>query len=195
MDISIITFHAFLENGSTFLAKQVETRPTAIDNHAIGTKAGNLAELHTTLDAVGMKAEYEAFADTIRIALGASTYQWPYTTGYAFSRPGPSSTGGRTLLNYIAMYVDSTRPGEIRVYLQPRAVEAAGQTYVQEIIQKMGGAAAKSPSGSLNFWVKAKRPGLSELLRELAHTVADGGQSQMEAVSAAHLEEQPPFRS
>jgi hypothetical protein len=125
---------------------------------------------------MGIKAIYERFADAIRTALGPTTYQWPYTTGYTFSRPGPSSTGGKTLLAYLALYVDPDRPGEIRVNLQPRAIAAAGQSRVEEIAKKMGGDLLKSPAGYANFWISASRNGQEALLIQLATEIVGGSQ-------------------
>lgn len=147
LDISLITFHGFKQGGETLLARQVEvpSRPSVVSVKS--TKRENQAKLDQLLESLGIKQNYEAVTSAIKSGLGTSAYQWPNPPGYSFYLPEVSATGRPTNRSYLALYASEKLAGRIQVYLQPRAIEAAGEEVLQQLANSMGSKFEVKPSG------------------------------------------------
>ena len=82
LDISLVTFHAFVKNDKMFLARQVETpprRPSPGDQRRY-TKTENLEALRDLSSRAGSDGLLEKMADFFRKEL--KVYEWPSRSGY-----------------------------------------------------------------------------------------------------------------
>jgi hypothetical protein len=188
VDISVLTFHAFVDGGQMYLAKQVETR-SVVSPGISNSKAGNLAELHLTLKKMNMKDEFESLANAIKDAFGIPSYQWPYKTGYAFSRPGTLPGGGTGACNYLTLFVDSLHPKQVRLYFHSRGVKSAGLEKLQAIALSLSSKAVPTPMGHVGFWIDIFRPNQAKHLTELVRAMVDGSQAADYAQEADGIED------
>jgi len=85
VDISLITFHAFREEGRTLLARQVEVEPRPQVGTPAMTKQDNLAKLRSKVAELGVDDFYYDMARFFQTQLSA--YQWPNPTAFSFSLP------------------------------------------------------------------------------------------------------------
>ena len=58
LDISLVTFHAFEEQGKIYLAKQVEVQARSPEGPTSATKAGNLEKLRERVEKLGLSDFY-----------------------------------------------------------------------------------------------------------------------------------------
>lgn len=180
LDISLITFHGFKHGGETLLARQVEV-PSGVES-VKSTKRDNQAKLDKLLEALGIKQNYEEVTSAIKSGLGASAYQWPSPPGYSFYLPDVSATGRQTNRSYLALYAPEKLAGRIQVYLQPRAIEAAGEEILQQLANSMGSKFEAKPSGWGEIWIDGHKPAKSyaETLTSLCQAIAAGWKTKMD---------------
>ena len=81
IDISLITFHAFEENGRILLARQVEVEAKPPVGATSITKTLNLEKLQDRVEKLGIDSFYYKMAAFIRDQLPA--YEWPNPGGYS----------------------------------------------------------------------------------------------------------------
>ncbi|CAN5471001.1 hypothetical protein BH10ACI4_BH10ACI4_22460 [soil metagenome] len=189
VDIAMITFQGFQEDGKTYLARQVEVNSRADASVIKSGKAANLAKLTLTLNAMGIKAEYDTLFSEIRSGMGESTYPYPYAPGYSFTLPGATPSGGQTSLAHIALYVYEKSPGKIRVNLQPRALKAVGENQVRSLAKEMNAELSLTPAGYGDFFISAKNPVNAATIRRLAAAIGEGWRKERDKEEAKTVEE------
>lgn len=153
LDIALITFHGFQQNGETLLARQVEVEQQPSVGDVKSTKLGNQAKLDKLLETLGIENEYPTMVNALKLGMGSSAYQWPNPTGYSFYLPETSAAGGPTNRSYAALYTPEQRKGDVQVYLQPRAVEAIGKESAQEFAAAMGSTFSIKGDGVGEIWI------------------------------------------
>ncbi len=134
IDISLITFHGFIEAGKVLLARQVEVKakppigPTGI------TKKDRLEKLQQKVKSLGIENYYYKMSAFFRDQLPA--YEWPNPGGYSYSLPELTESGSESLRVYIALYLASA--GKVKIQIYPRALEKNLDKF-GPIIQKQKG--------------------------------------------------------
>lgn len=189
LDISMVTFQAFRDAGETFLARQVEVTSRTDASVAKSGKAANLAKLTATLNAMGIKSEYEKLFGELRAGMGDSTYPYPYSPGYSFTLPGPTPSGGQTALARVALYVTEKKPSKIRVSVQPRTMAAVGQETVRAAAAKeLGTELIVTPAGYGDFSINAQNPKAPEVMRRLGSAIGNEWRKEREKDEAKTVE-------
>lgn len=127
VEIELLTFHAFENDGTVFLARQIDRtspvrqpRPAAVSQ----TKEGNLQVLHDSAKRLGVFDLLETVAGVVAKALSAS-YQWPGKTAYAFSLSERTPEGNPTLRVYVGLYLNQKQTGSLTLTVFNRAVQCA----------------------------------------------------------------------
>jgi Endonuclease NucS len=191
LDISLITFHGFKQGHETLLARQVEVQSQAPTGQVKSTKLGNQAKLDKLLAAMGIEQNYEGLVAAIKQGLGESTYQWPNPTGYSFYLTELSASGGPSNRSYVALYAHQQRNGAVQVFLQPRAVQAAGKNYIQTAAENMDAKLTVRTDGTAEFWLDGRKPATSygEALKALGQRMAAGWKAKMDAQASAEAVE------
>jgi len=191
LDISLITFHGFREDGETLLARQVEIEAQSPGRTVKSTKLVNQAKLDKLLTSLGIKQNYEILVAAIRQGLGASAYQWPGSTGYSFSLRELSDTGGPTNRAYLALYTSEQRKGVVQVFLQPRAVKAVGEESVRVLAESLGSKLSIRADGCGEIWIDGHKATTNyiEALRSLGQAIATAWKINMENQASAEAAE------
>jgi len=178
LDISLVTFHGFRQEGETLLARQVEVRRAPVKS----TKLENKAKLERLLDGLGVAQSYDELTAALQQGIGDSAYQWPNPAGYSFSLPEIADSGGPTLRSYVALYAPEARKGAIQVNLQARAIEAVGKEHIEQIAGAMGSKLTLKPTGWGEIWIDGHKPtsGYLEHLRALGEAISAGQKAKMQ---------------
>jgi hypothetical protein len=125
VDIQLLTFQAFISEGQTLLARNVETvEPTTRRTTAAGgTKEANRRILEQSAKEKGVESLFFEVADFVEARLPG--YRWPGKTAFTFSLQEMTEHGRPSLRAYASLYVDPTSSGRILFALTPRAAEIA----------------------------------------------------------------------
>lgn len=154
VDISLITFYAFRKGEQVFLAKQVEVelQENEVTHKQSYTKVANeenLKRLAVKINAEGILNQVSSLIRTEML----SAYEWPGKTGRSFSLVEKTDEGRPTYRVYISLYLAENRPNSVQLVIQPRAVEAAGETFI-EIKEKHKGIIQDAKNGFYYIWLK-----------------------------------------
>jgi hypothetical protein len=165
INISLLTFNAFKQGASLFLARQVESMaPSAppAQQAASPTKDDNLRVLKE--NAVEMKvADYiHEVADFVESKIPA--YKWPGKTGYAFSLTEHTEEGKPTLRVYLNVSINWEKAGTLKMYIQERAVQVLGSAL--DGFKKKYGALCRSNKDN-QFEVEMPRDRWPEIIKDL----------------------------
>jgi hypothetical protein len=182
LDISLITFHGFKQGSETLLARQVEVQAQPAGGTVKSTKIGNQAKLEKLIATLGVKQKYDTLVGALREGLGPSAYQWPNSTGYSFYLREVSATGGPTNRAYIALYTPEQRKGDIQVFLQPRAIKAAGTQKIQALAGSFGSKPIQRSDGCAEIWLDRQKmdTNCAESLKSLGQAITAGWKTSME---------------
>lgn len=130
VDISLITFYAFKKEEQMFLAKQVEIElqeKETTQKHTY-TKESNEESLKMLAEKIHAAKILEKITNLIRDKM-VSAYEWPGKTGRSFALVEKTDEGRPTYRVYLSLYLFENCPYSVQLYFQPRAVEAAGETF------------------------------------------------------------------
>jgi hypothetical protein len=190
LDISLLTFYGFKQGGEILLARQVEVQPQQPEKAVKSTKGANQAKFDKLLAGLGIEKTYQALVAAVKQGLGASVYQWPNPTGYSFYLPEVSDAGGPTNRSYMALYTPEQQKGKIQIFLQARAIAAAGQEIVKEVGKTLGSEFLLK-NGYGEIWIDGhKSPlGYGESLTALSKAIAAGWNAKKENHAKAEVDE------
>jgi hypothetical protein len=182
LDISLITFHGFRQNGQTLLARQVEVQARAGVATVKSTKQDNQSKLDHLLDSLSLRANYEALAQALKGGLGPTAYQWPNANGYSYYLQEVSASGGPTNRAYVALYASEKKKGQVQALLQPRAVEAVGQPTLAELAKSAGCRADVKSNGTAEIWLNAfdSATGQTAMLTHLGGAISAGWKAKLQ---------------
>jgi hypothetical protein len=160
VEISLITFHGFMENGQLMLARQVEVQQKEAADTMKNKKQRNLDALNINVREKGVESFYNDMASFFRDELIAP-YEVPNPTGYSYYLQHTSSSGNPSNRVYVALYLNMNKSGEVKITFFPRAIEAAGEVF-QNFSNEMGDRLAKATDGlellvrSVSEWQELK---------------------------------------
>jgi hypothetical protein len=185
LDISLITFHGFKQDGETLLARQVEVQSKPPDGATV-----RQAKLDRHLAGLGIEQNYAALIAAVKQGLGESAYQHANPTGYSFYLPEVSAAGNPTARAYLALYASESRKGHIQVNLQPRAIKAVGKERAEQFAKEMESKLELTPGGYGDIWIDGHKSatGYAEPLRSLGKAIASGWKAKMENQAKAKAE-------
>lgn len=154
LDISLITFHGFKQDGETYLAKQVEVSAKTPVIAASYSKESNLKKLKAKVQELGVEEYYYEISAFFRNQFPAA-YEWPNPGGYAYALPELTETGRLSNRVYASLYLQDAKPNWVQIYLHPRAIEAASEDF-RSFADSLGNRLLKRQYGSCDLWVKSK---------------------------------------
>jgi hypothetical protein len=139
---------------------------------------------------LGIKENYEGLVTAVKQGLAESAYQWPNPTGYSFSLPEVTESGGPANRAYIALYAPESRKGKVQVYFQPRAIAAAGgESSVKQFASALSSSYTPKGGGCGEIWIDGHKPATDYFtsLRSLCEAVTNGWKAKKE--NAANAEQ------
>jgi hypothetical protein len=159
VDISLITFYGFLENGQTLLARQVQVEARD-QRQDVGVKAANEEKLRERLHQFGLEGPYTELTSMLRAELGNVFSVWPNSGGHTYYFPEQTESGTPTSRAYVGFNVPESlgKARKIAVTLQQRAVNAIGKEALNELAKQFHVSVALKPSGYAEIILDAKRP-------------------------------------
>ncbi|MBM4284817.1 MAG: DUF91 domain-containing protein [Deltaproteobacteria bacterium] len=131
LDISLITFYGFKKNDSIYLARHVEVQAKVAADETRITKQGNLEKLKNKLSELGIGDHFFEIGSFFRTQLSA--YEYPSPSALSYSLVETTETGSLSYRAYVSLYMSSQR-GKFKIYLHPRAIEAAGDIIKDKIV-------------------------------------------------------------
>jgi hypothetical protein len=182
LDISLVTFHGFIQGGKTLLARQVEVQSRNPESQAKPTKLDNKVKLDKLLDELGIAKNYEALISALKQGLGDSAYQWPNPVGYSFYLRETTDDGGPTQRSYVALYAPEAQKGRVQIYLQARAILAATEGGIQKLSSALGSTFVSKPGGWGEIWIDGRKPPstYTDALTKLGQAIAAGWKNKTE---------------
>ena len=114
VDIQLMTFHAFREDGKLFLARQIES------NAVVPPKERTL---HDTAKSLGVDELLTQAHQFIAARIGG--YCGTYKQAYSFSLQETTDSGTPSFRAYAALYVLTKKPGSLMLGFTPRAAKGA----------------------------------------------------------------------
>lgn len=187
LDISLITFHAFVEEGRILLARQVEVEARPSTGAPSVTKRGNLAKLRERVARLGVEEFYYEMARFFQRQLSA--YQWPNPGGYSYYLPELTESGSESNRVFVSLYLNDARHGEVQVRVHPRAMEAASEWLVSEDVLYEG--MRVRADGGAEIWISSAEAWETAVpfFQELCEAIVAGWKKRREL--RAHEEAQP----
>ena len=122
VDIQLMTFYAFREDGKLFLARQIESESKP-DHRKPPTKESNFRALHDTAKSLGVDELLTQAAQFIEARIGG--YCWPGKQAYSYSLQETTDSGTPSFRTYAALYVLPKKPSSLTLVFTPRAAKAA----------------------------------------------------------------------
>ena len=163
IDIQLMTFHAFREDGKLFLARQIESdSPKPLPVGVRATKESNLRALHDTAKSLGVDELLTQTAQFIEAHIGG--YCWPGKQAYSYSLQETTDSGAPTLRTYAALYVLPKTPGSLKLVFTPRAAKGAAPAAEEFCRQAPRAVRNRSSSYAIelpfgkNDWASLKQP-------------------------------------
>ena len=124
VDIQLMTFYAFREDGRLFLARQIESEsPKSSDAGMPATKESNLRALHDTAKSLEVDELLTQAAQFIEARIGG--YCWPGKQAYSYSLQETTDSGTPSFRTYAALYILTKKPGSLTLGFTPRAAKGA----------------------------------------------------------------------
>jgi hypothetical protein len=187
VDISLITFYGFVENGQTLLARhvEIEDRATKETNKYRDTKAANEKKFGQTLQQQGLKSYFDKLLRALSSGLGDRASAFPNASGYSFMFADRSEAGNLSTRVYVGLGIPEGRPRRITVTLQPRAAMLVGNDSINGFAVRLGAKTVNQPSGLVELILDPDRPiaGIDEAMCELGTTIAKGRASPEQGTS------------
>ena|SRR5437879_942814 len=159
VDISLVTFYGFLQDGQTLLARQVQVEARD-QRQDVGVKAANEEKLRERLRQFGLEAAYTQLTSLLRADLGDVFSVWPNSGGHTYYFPEQTESGTPTARAYVGFNVSEAlgKSRKIAVTLQQRAVNAMGKEVLDQLANQFYAPVAVKPSGYAEITLDMKRP-------------------------------------
>ena len=153
VDIQLMTFHAFREDGKLFLARQIES--TAVVPPKVRT-------LHDTAKSLGVDELLTQARQFITARIGG--YCGTYKKAYSYSLEETADSGTPSWRAYAALYVLPKKPGSLMLTFTPRAAKGAADA-VEEFcrqapraVRNAAGRYAIELTFGKNDWASLEQP-------------------------------------
>jgi len=158
LDISLITFYGFIQDGQTLLARQLEVQARA-EQASKSSKRQNQEELERRLEVQGVGALYQSLVSQLKHSLGEYAYLWPNPSGYTFYLPEVSDSGNLSNRAYGSLYLPDNfaKKRKLQITIQNRVVEGVNRDRLDDIAARLGAPLSVKPGGSAEILVDAGR--------------------------------------
>lgn len=173
IDITLLTFHAFRNDGKLLLARHVETIVPATRSEASSqTKAGNLQALLALAAERGVKDLLLEVADFVEAYMPC--YRWPGKTAFSFSLQGRTDEGRPTLHSYLTLWANRGEPGAVAITFPPRADVTAPEAMARFVDRQAQARRTESSWMSIEVVIDSQTwPTLRESLGELLAAITE----------------------
>lgn len=183
--IELLTFHAFDSEGTTFLARQVESAPSGRTGNFLRYKTRNLESLHEAASAAGCSELFEEMIEFVgSIVIGP---QHPARRVYTFNHVYAAADGKRRRLACVSLQPSGSPAGGLRLVVLEPAAKAAPDA-VEAFRSKYADIASRSRRGArLEVALQRKdwdivSGDVGRMLRSITSALSDGiGGSESEA--------------
>jgi hypothetical protein len=157
VDISLITFYGFTENGETLLARHVEVEANATKetNRYRATKAANQEKFEQRLRQQGAEEFYGKLLAAFGASLKGKGTAYPNANGHTFYFPDQTDSGTPTTRAYVRFSVPDGKGPRAVLVLQPRAATQIGAQDLDNLATLLGAAMSRHPSGTVEFSLDA----------------------------------------
>jgi hypothetical protein len=153
LDVSLITFYGFKQEGKILLARQLEVEAKQQVTSS-GQKTSNLEKLKERITRLAVNNYYPNIAKFFQEQLAAAVYEWPNPSGFTYYLAEVTESGNQSNRAYVSLYLNDNKPGMVQIYFHARAIDAvisANPSMKEQlpIILKI------APSGYGELWVKS----------------------------------------
>lgn len=157
VDISLITFYGFTENGETLLARHVEVEGSATKetNRYRATKAANQEKFEQRLRQHGVEEFYSSLLDAFGASLKGKGTAYPNANGHTFYFPDQTESGAPTTRAYAGFSVPDGKVPRAVLVLHPRAAGQVGAQDLEDLAKMLGAAMSRHASGTVEFSINA----------------------------------------
>ncbi len=129
VEISLITFHGFQENGRQFFARQeeVSSGDGAAKTGRRYTKKENTATLRALAERLGSIELFDRMRSDIAATINA--YEWPSLSTATYYLTRRTESGNPTQRAYITLCFSDSRRGQVQLGFHERAIDAVGDKF------------------------------------------------------------------
>ncbi len=191
LDISLITFYGFNENGQTLLARkvEVEARTTKETTKYRETLAANEEKFRVRLKDQGIEPFYSKLIDGFRTVLANKGTVYPNANGHTFYFPDQTDAGRPSSRAYAGLSLRDSpnKVNHVVLTLQQRVVNSIDPQNLEQLAGALGATVERrSSSGQVDFVLDATKPvpSLESALAKVAGAVVDSWEQRRRSFEA-----------
>ena len=179
LDVSLITFYGFKQDGRVLLARQLEVEAKQQITNS-GQKHTNLEKLRERIKRLGVDQLYSLMSKFFQDHLPAA-YEWPNPSGFTYYLVELTESGNQSNRAYVSLYLNDNKRGMVQILFQARAIEAAVIS-VPELKERISNILRLTPSGTGELWIKSAKDWSehSAIFEEICDAVVDGWKKKTE---------------
>lgn len=189
VDISLITFYGFTENGETLLARHVEVEANATKetNRYRETKAENQEKFRERLRQQGVEDFYGRLVDSFGASLKGKGTPYPNANRHTFYFPDQTDSGTPTTRAYAGFVVPDGKPRRAVLVLQPRAATQIGTQNLEVLAKTLVATMSRHPSGTVDFSLDAgiALVGIEQAIEKVGAAVVRASEERRRATDPA----------
>jgi hypothetical protein len=162
LDITLITFYGFSDNGVTLLARQVEVEPkvTKQTNAYRATKAANEEKFRRRLQECNLEVFYKGALEALKRALKGEGAIYPNASGHTVYFQDQTESGTPTSRAFIGLSVSEAlgRSRKVALTLQARMSSALKEDELPAIEARLKGETKRTASGTVEIHLDGTQP-------------------------------------
>jgi len=189
VDISLITFHGFTEDGKTLLARhvEVEANATKATNRYRATKAANEEKFKQRLRQQGVGEFYGKLLEAFEASLKGKGTAYPNANGHTFYFPDQTDDGRPTTRAYAGFSVPDGKGAKVVLTLQPRSAQQIGAQDLEQFERMLGATMSRHPSGTIEFnlGATATAADIRQAIEKVGAVVAQGWDERRKATESS----------
>jgi hypothetical protein len=174
VNITLITFNAYKKDGELLLARLIETEKEDNGPRPVNrlTKSETLAVLKELSESIGSAELINIVGKYLRNHLQA--YEKPSKTGLSYSLVETAESGLPSYRVYISVYISESKPGQVQLVFQKRAIQAAKNNF-EEFKNRYSERFFES-HGNYYLWIKSipDWEGFREPLKPILTSIIEG---------------------
>jgi hypothetical protein len=161
VDMTLITFYGFNDNGVTLLARQVEVeaKATKATNAFRATKAANEEKFRRRLRDSGLQGFYEAVMQLLTRALNGKGAIYPNASGHTVYFPDQTESRTPTSRAYVGLSVSESlgKARKVLLTLQARVANAMSEEALSALAVDLGASMTRTGSGIVEMKLDGTR--------------------------------------
>ena len=151
VDITLITFYGFMDNGVTLLARQVEVeaKATKETNAYRATKAANEEKFRRRLRDSNLEGFYVGVMEALKRAMHGKGGMYPNASGHTAYFPDQTESGTPTTRAYVGLSVTESlgKARKVALTLQARVANAMTDEALNILASQLKAKVERAPSG------------------------------------------------